>query len=126
MSLRSSLAIARGLGSSKSGTEHWWAERLTAVALIPLTIWFVISLIAHLGAPYEEVRAWIGSPVTAVLMISLIVATFHHAQLGLQVVIEDYVHNEPVKIGALLVMKGLAFFLGLLGVFSVARIAFGG
>jgi len=126
MSLRSPLATARGLGSAKSGTHHWWAQRVTAVALIPLTIWFVISLIVHVGASYEEARAWIGSPLPAVILICLIVAAFHHAQLGLQVVIEDYLHHEPCKIAALMIVKGGAFFLGLLGVFSVARIAFGG
>jgi succinate dehydrogenase / fumarate reductase membrane anchor subunit len=126
MSLRSPLAAARGLGSAKSGTEHWWAQRVTAVALVPLTIWFVVSLIAHVGAPYEEVRAWIGAPVPAVLMICLVVAMFYHAQLGLQVVIEDYLHREPVKLAALLAVKGAAVFLSLLGVFSIARIAFGG
>jgi succinate dehydrogenase / fumarate reductase membrane anchor subunit len=126
MSLRSPLATARGLGSAKSGTHHWWLQRVTAVALVPLVIWFVISLIVHAGASYEEARAWIGSPLPAVMMICLIIATFHHAQLGLQVVIEDYIHAESCKIASLLIVKGGAFFLGLLGVFSVARIAFGG
>lgn len=126
MALRSPLATARGLGSAKSGTEHWWVQRVSAVALVPLVIWFVVSLIIHVGAPYAEVRAWIGAPVPAVLMVCLIIATFHHAQLGLQVVIEDYVHHEPCKVAMLLIVKGLAVFLGLLGVFSVARIAFGG
>ncbi|MGY9057534.1 MAG: succinate dehydrogenase, hydrophobic membrane anchor protein [Alphaproteobacteria bacterium] len=126
MSLRSPIAAARGLGSAKSGTEHWWVQRVTAVALVPLTIWFVISLIAHSGASYEEVRAWIGSPVPAVLMICLLAAMFHHAQLGLQVVIEDYIHHEPCKIGCILIVKGAAIFFGLLGIFSVAKIAFGG
>jgi len=126
MSLRSPLATARGLGSAKSGTHHWWLQRATAVALVPLTIWFVISLIVHSGASYEEVRAWIGSPVPAVLMICLIGGMFHHAQLGLQVVIEDYIHAETCKMAALIVVKGAAIFLGLLGIFSVLKIAFGG
>lgn len=126
MSLRSALSKARGLGSAKSGTEHWWAQRMSAVALIVLVIWFVISLIAHVGAPYEEVRAWIGSPIPAVLMISLLAAMFYHAQLGLQVVIEDYIHAEGCKLAALMAVKGAAFFLGVLGIFSVLKIAFGG
>ena len=126
MSLRSPLAAARGLGSAKSGTHHWWLQRVTAVALVPLTIWFVISLIVHSGASYEEVRAWIGSPVPAVLMICLIAGMFHHAQLGLQVVIEDYIHAEASKMAALFVVKGAAIFLGVLGIFSVLKIAFGG
>ena len=126
MTVRSPIATARGLGSAKSGTHHWWMQRVTAMALVPLTIWFVIGLISHVGASYLEVRAWVGSPIPAVLMICLIVATFHHAQLGLQVVIEDYVHSEPVKIAVLLVVKGAAVFFGLLGALSVIRIAFGG
>ena len=93
---------------------------------MPLVVWFVISLIAYMGAGYLEVRAWIGSPVPAVLMVCLIIAAFHHAQLGLQVVIEDYIHTEFCKIAALMIVKGAAVFFGLLGVFSVARIAFGG
>lgn len=126
MTLRSPLAKARGLGSAKSGTDHWWAQRMSAVALVVLVVWFVISLIAHVGAPYEEMRAWIGSPLPAVLIISLLIAMFYHAQLGLQVVIEDYVHAEAPKLAALLVVKGLAFVLGLLGVLSVIKIAVGG
>ena len=126
MSLRSPLAAARGLGSAKSGTHHWWLQRVTAVALVPLTIWFVIGLIVHAGAPYEEMRAWIGSPITATLMISLLFAMFYHAQLGLQVVIEDYIHAETCKMAMLLVMKGACFFVGLLGVISVIKIAVGG
>ena len=126
MSLRSSLSTARGLGSAKSGTEHWWAQRVSAVALIVLVIWFVISLIVHAGASYEEMCAWIGSPIPAVLMISLLIAMFYHAQLGLQVVIEDYIHAEGCKLAALMVVKGAAFFLGVLGIFSVLKIAFGG
>ncbi|MCA8927440.1 MAG: succinate dehydrogenase, hydrophobic membrane anchor protein [Alphaproteobacteria bacterium] len=126
MSLRSPLGTARGLGSAKSGTHHWIAQRVTAIALIPLTVWFVIGLIAHAGASYEEARAWIGSPVSATLMICLIASMFYHAQLGLQVVIEDYIHAERCKIASLLLVKGAAFFVGVLGVLSVVRIAFGG
>lgn len=126
MSLRSPLGTARGLGSAKSGTDHWVVQRVTAIALVPLVIWFVIGLIAHIGAPHAEMRAWIGSPISAVLMVALVIMMFHHAQLGLQVVIEDYIHGHFCKIAALLVVKGAALFLGLLGVFSVLKIAFGG
>ncbi len=126
MSLRSPLGTARGLGSAKSGTGHWMVQRITAIALVPLGIWFVIGLIAHIGAPYAEMRAWIASPVSAVLMVALLIMMFHHAQLGLQVVIEDYIHAHFPKVAALLVVKGAALFLGLLGVFSVLKIAFGG
>lgn len=124
--MRNPLARVRGLGSARDGTHHWWVERLTAVALIPLTVWFVISILAHLGAGWIEAREWIGRPLPAVLLIATIVATFHHAQLGLQVIVEDYVHQHGAKLAALLAIKGAAFLLGLLAVFSVLKIAFGG
>ena len=116
MSLKSPIGRARGLGSAKDGLHHWWMQRVTAVALIPLTLWFVASLISLAGAGYAETVAWLGSPVVAVLMIALIIATFYHAALGLQVVIEDYVHHEGVKLVTLLGVKLLA----------VLKLAFGG
>ncbi|MCZ6453252.1 MAG: succinate dehydrogenase, hydrophobic membrane anchor protein [Alphaproteobacteria bacterium] len=126
MSMRSPLGRARGLGSAKSGTQHWWAQRLTAIALVPLTIWFVIAMVAATGSDYTTARAFIGNPVTAVLLVLLIVATFHHAQLGLQVVIEDYVHTKSVEIALLLAIKGAAIVLALAAIFAVLSIAFGG
>jgi succinate dehydrogenase / fumarate reductase membrane anchor subunit len=126
MSMRSPLGRARGLGSAKSGTQHWWAQRLTALALVPLTIWFVIAMVAATGSDYASARVFIGNPITAVLLILLIVATFHHAQLGLQVVIEDYVHTKPVEIALLLAVKGAAIVLALAAIFAVLSIAFGG
>ena len=126
MSMRSPLGRARGLGSAKSGTQHWWAQRLTALALVPLTIWFVIAMVAATGSDYASARVFIGNPLTAVLLILLIVATFHHAQLGLQVVIEDYVHTTPVEIALLLIIKGAAVVLALAAIFAVLSVAFGG
>ena len=126
MSIRSPLGRARGLGSAKSGTQHWWAQRLTAIALVPLTIWFVIAMVAATGSDHTTARAFIGNPVTAVLLVLLIVATFHHAQLGLQVVIEDYVHTKSVEIALLLAIKGAAIVLALAAIFAVLPIAFGG
>ncbi len=124
-SLRTPLARVRGLGSAKSGTAHWWAQRLTALALIPLSIWFVASVVALAGAGHADVAAWLGSPVPAGLMILLIVATFHHAQLGLQVVIEDYVHHEGLKVASIVAVKGAAIVLGLISVLSVLSLLFG-
>ncbi len=126
MSLRSHLARVRGLGSAKSGTAHRWSQRLTALALVPLTIWFVASLIGMAGADYYTARAWIGSPMVAGLLILLIVATFYHAYLGLQVVIEDYVHDEGLKIAGLLLVKAAALVLALTGVLAVLTILFKG
>jgi succinate dehydrogenase / fumarate reductase membrane anchor subunit len=126
MSLRSPLGRVRGLGSAKEGVNHWWAQRLTAFALIPLTVWFVISLLTVMGADYAVVRAWVGSPVVAGLLILLIAATFYHAYLGLQVVIEDYVHSEAWKLFALLSVRGASWLLTILGVVSVLVLLLGG
>lgn len=125
MSIKSPLAHARGLGSAKSGTAHWWAQRLTAIALIPLIVWFVISLIVMTGSGHETAVAWIGDPVTAVLLVLLIVAGFHHMQLGLQVVIGDYIHTRWMEIGLLLLVKGGATLFGAIAIFAVLKIAFG-
>ena len=92
-SLRTPLAKARGLGSAKDGTHHFWLQRLTAVALIPLTVWFALSIASLATAGQAEALAWMKSPVTATLMLSFIMAGFWHMKLGLQVVIEDYVHT---------------------------------
>lgn len=108
MSLQTPLARALGLGSAKTGVEHWWHQRLTAVALVPLGIWFVIAVISLVGADYGEARAWVTAPFNMVLLIAFTVALLHHAQLGLQVVIEDYVHNEAWKLAGLLAIKFLA------------------
>ena len=124
MSLRSPLGRVKGLGAAHEGVGHWWAQRLTALALIPLTVWLVASMVALAGADYEVVRAWLGAPVPAGLMILFLVAALHHGQLGLQVVIEDYVHNEGAKIASLLAVKGLAIVLGLFGVLAVLSVLF--
>jgi len=126
MSLRSPLGRVRGLGSAKSGTQHWWAQRLTALALVPLTVWFVIAMIVATGSDQAGARAFIGDPVSAVLLVLLIAITFHHAQSGLQVVIEDYVHSKPAELVLLLVVKAAAVILALAAIFAVLSIAFGG
>ncbi|GAB4227905.1 MAG: succinate dehydrogenase, hydrophobic membrane anchor protein [Kiloniellaceae bacterium] len=122
--LRSPLGRVRGLGSAKDGTGHWWAQRLTALALIPLTVWFVGTVVSLIGADYTAVAAWIASPVVAGLLVLLIIATFYHAVLGLQVVIEDYVHHEGAKIALLLFVKALAIVLALSAVLSVLTLLF--
>jgi succinate dehydrogenase / fumarate reductase membrane anchor subunit len=124
--LRSPLGTARGLGSAREGAREWWLMRLSSIALVPLTLWFVISVIANAGADYETFAAWVASPVPAVLLIITIAVTFHHMAHGLQVVIEDYVHVEWQKLTALIVVKFGSVLLGVAGVFAVLRIAFGG
>jgi succinate dehydrogenase / fumarate reductase, membrane anchor subunit len=120
--MRSPLARARGLGAARAGSSHWWAQRVTALALVPLALWFIWSVIGLAGEPREVMIAWLSSPLPLVLMLVLVIATFHHLQLGLQVVIEDYVPNEPVKIGAVLLAKALCAVLALICIVSVLKI----
>lgn len=123
--LRSPLQVARGLGSAKHGTEHWWSQRLTAIALVPLTIWFVFGVIGHLGADHAAFVAWMKSPFSAVMMVLTAVVTFHHAQSGLQVVIEDYVHVEWQKMALIIGVKFLSFALAAACVLAVVKIFIG-
>ena len=117
---------ARGLGSAKEGTQHWWHQRVTAIALILLSGWFVISLIAMAGASYEEARAWIGHPLVAGLLLLTIGFMFYHLKLGLQVIIEDYVQSEGAKVVLLMAQKLASLALAVAAGFAVLKIAFGG
>lgn len=124
--MESPLARVRGLGSAQEGAHHWWAQRVTGVALVPLLLWFVWALSGLLGADLAAMRAWMSTGQNAVLLILLIIAGFHHAQLGLQVVIEDYVHAEGVKTVSIMLVKLAAVFLGALNIFAVLKLVFGG
>jgi succinate dehydrogenase / fumarate reductase, membrane anchor subunit len=124
--LRSPVARVRGLGSAKSGTQHWWHQRVSAVALILLVSWFVVSLILNAPAGQAQVRAWVSSPVTMVMLIMTILFGLWHAALGMQVVIEDYVHSEGMKIGLILLIKVLAVLAAVAAVVAMFRMAFGG
>ena len=112
--LRSALSRARGLGSARAGSKHWWAQRVTAAALVPLTLWFIWSMLRLTDATRDDVADWLSSPLVMAMMLSLIAATFHHLQLGLQVMIEDYVHQDNLKLPAVLAMKGVCILLGLI------------
>lgn len=120
--LRSPLARATGLGSAKAGFEHWWTERVTAVALVPLTLWFAASMIAYSDSDYEAFVNWLASPLIVVLMILLLIALFWHTALGLQVIIEDYVHSGA-KIWAVLAARFLCFALAMIGIVATLRVA---
>lgn len=124
--MRSPLGRVLGLGSAREGVEHWWRQRTTALLLVPLTLWFVISAIAHIGADRAAIVAWMRNPMWAVFMILLIATTFYHAALGLQVVIEDYVHGEAARITTLLVIRLLCILFVLRGVLAVLKLAFAG
>lgn len=123
--MRSPLARAIGLGSAKEGSGPWWAERVSAVALIPLTLWFAASIIAHTGSDYTAFVAWLRGPLVATLMILLLITLFHHAALGLQVVIEDYVHSGA-KFAAVTALRLGCFALATAGIVATLRVAFSG
>lgn len=125
-SLRTPLAHVRGLGSSRSGVHHWWLQRLSAVILVPLVLWFAVSLLSVAHADHATMKAWVSRPFNTALLVVLLTAMFYHARLGLQVVIEDYVHEELVKLGALLAMNLVVVVAGATAVISVLKIAFGG
>ena len=121
--LRSPLGRAIGLGSAKEGVEHWWLQRITAVALVPLSLWFVIAIIRLVGADSDGVRDWVGNPLPAIMLVLLLIATFYHAALGLQVVIEDYIHAELTKLGLVVVVRLGCFALAVAGMFAVLSMA---
>ena len=125
MSLRTPLSRVKGLGAAKEGASHWWHQRLTAIAMIPLALWFSFSIALLAVADYSTVTAWIGSPLSSALMILAIVTGFYHGYLGLQVVIEDYVSQEPLKIALLIAIALLAVLFTTLGVVSILKISFG-
>lgn len=124
----SPIAEVRGLGPADAGAggHHWWTERLTAVATLLLFVWLLVSLLRLPSLDQPAVTAWLSSPLAAVPMLLLIVATFWHLKLGLQVVLEDYVHDEGSKFFSLAVLNFLTIGAGALALFSVLKIAFAG
>jgi succinate dehydrogenase membrane anchor subunit len=122
---RSPIARVRGLGSAKEGVQHWWVQRLTAVALVPLSIWWVAEMVALTGADWAEAANWAARPVNATLIVLTLALVSHHGQLGLQVVIEDYVHSEGAKLALLIAVKLLSLLVALAGTLAVLRLMFG-
>jgi succinate dehydrogenase / fumarate reductase membrane anchor subunit len=124
--MRSPVGRARGLGAAKEGAAHWWGQRISAIALVPLTLWFVITVIGLSRADYDTIVAWYDNPGNATLMLLLVFTVFYHGQLGLQVVIEDYVHSEMTKTASLIALRLVTYLLGTFCVVSVLKVAFGG
>ncbi len=120
---RSQLGRARGVGAGHSGVEHWRIERITSIALVPLTLWFIYAMLHLVGAPQQAVAAWAANPVNTVLLLVTIVMTFHHMHLGLQVVCEDYVSNKWQMSLMILGAKSAALLLGLLSSVAVLKLA---
>jgi succinate dehydrogenase / fumarate reductase membrane anchor subunit len=126
MAYRTSIGRVRGLGAARSGLHHWKAQRLSAIANLLLVLWFLFSAMALAGSDYAQVRAWLSSPVAASLVVLMIISTFYHARLGLQVVIEDYVHHEGLKIAALAAITLAVFGLAVACIVAVLTIVAGG
>lgn len=123
MSIRTPLARARGLGSAKDGVGHWWAQRVSAVALVPLTLWFVVAVASRAGDGHEVVVAWLSSPPAAVAVVLYLGTLFYHSYLGLRVVVEDYLHGEGLKLAILLVLQFAHAALAAAAVFAVLWMA---
>ena len=126
MSLRSPIGRALGLGAAKEGVSHWWSQRVTSVALVLLGLWFVYALLRMPTFQYEFVVAWIAMPLNAVLLLLLIGTLVYHSQLGVQVVVEDYVQHHGLKIATMLLLTFAHVAVAALAIFAVLRIAFGG
>ena len=122
---RTPLARVRGLGASRSGTTHFWHERLTAVASIPLTVAFVVIVISLLGRNHAATLQILGSPLVAILMLLFIVTNVYHMWLGMQVIIEDYVHHEVRKLALLMANTFFCVGIGVASVYALLKIGFG-
>jgi succinate dehydrogenase / fumarate reductase membrane anchor subunit len=125
-SLRSPIARARGLGSAKEGVSHWWTQRLTALALIPLGVWFVASVVCLAGADHAAITQWLSAPLTLVALSLTLIAAFYHAVLGLQVVIEDYIHAKIAKHALIILIQFAAFAFAVAGIVALLMTAFAG
>ena len=120
---RTPLSRVKGLGSAKEGTDHFWVQRLTAIALVPLVLWLAFSIASLPSMEYVAIREWLSQPFNAIVMILFMTAGFYHSRLGLQMIIEDYIGSHGPRTAAIIAVTFIAVALGITGVFSVLRIA---
>lgn len=125
MMRKTPLGRVLGLGSAKAGTEHWWVQRVTAIAGIPLTVFFIVYVLMHVGASRAEIVASFGNPFVAILMALAIIALVWHMKLGMQVIIEDYVHAPLPKFSALLFNTFFSMILIVAALYSILKMSFG-
>ena len=125
MSLRAPLGRVLGLGSAKDGTGHWWGQRVSGIALVLLGLWFVVSIVGLPTLGYGDVIAFVGSPLNTVLLTLLCLAVAYHAHLGVQVVIEDYVHSHGTRIASLILSKFAHILVAVISVYAILRIGLG-
>jgi succinate dehydrogenase / fumarate reductase membrane anchor subunit len=125
MSLRSPLGRVLGAGPARDGVRHWWLQRLTSIALVPLTVWFVVSLLALPSLGHGTLVAWMSQSSTALLLLLLVLVAVWHSQLGLRVVVEDYVHRTGARTLALVLLLFAHVLLAAGGVFAILKVAFG-
>ena len=124
MSLRSPIGRVLGLGTAKEGVSHWWSQRVTSVALVLLCLWFVASLLRIPTSDYHIVVTWIAEPINTVLLLLLIATLVYHSLLGVQVVVEDYVHHHGLKIATMMLLTFVHVAVAALAIFAVLRITF--
>lgn len=125
MSLTTPLRQVLGLGSARSGVHHWWLQRLTSIALVPLSIWFAVSLITLPSLGYATLVVWMSQSLTALLLILLVLTATWHSRLGVQVVVEDYVHTPGTRALTMVLVNFLHVFIAAAGVFAILKVAFG-